>query len=282
MDALGTVRWNSSLGASEYYPYGVEYTATASDTGEKYATYTRDSLTGLDYAMSRYYYSAWGRFFSPDPYGGSARVRDPGSWNRYMYGAGDSVNNVDPTGLYGWGGGGGGGGGWGPGMGSNPYGGGGVFGGPFGCLPPGLSPDEWYDAGGDTPVWFGPSPWEFGCAQSFMGSGGAGGGGSNFAKIKQELAAAVKLATLLLNNPKQQGLRRPSRGGQNDDGAPVTAAQVLADLFAGNTYGSINPGACPVFQGLVTNACTQPVTVASGGTTQNGADITKTPPLAPL
>ncbi|MGO4880477.1 MAG: RHS repeat-associated core domain-containing protein [Bryobacteraceae bacterium] len=209
VDALGTVRWNSSLGASGYYPYGVEYTATANDT-EKYATYTRDSLTGLDYAMSRYYYSAWGRFFSPDPYGGSARVRDPGSWNRYMYGAGDPVNNVDPTGLYGWGGGGGGGGGWGPGMGSNPYGGGGVFGGPFGCLPPVLSPDEWYDAGGDTPVWFGPSPWEFGCGESVDSASGAGGGGhrgplSN-AVMLAEWYNGLQVADKALSNPNCAGL----------------------------------------------------------------------------
>jgi RHS repeat-associated protein len=54
-----------------YFPYGVEYTATGNNT-EKYATYTRDSVTGLDYAMNRYYSSQWGRFTSPDPYGGSA------------------------------------------------------------------------------------------------------------------------------------------------------------------------------------------------------------------
>jgi RHS repeat-associated protein len=114
VDALGTVRWNSSLGASEYYPYGVEFSPTANDT-EKYATYTRDSVTGLDYAVNRYYASQWGRFLSPDSYAGSVSAGNPQSWNRYAYVGGDPTHSVDPSGLYlepgggggGWGGGGG-------------------------------------------------------------------------------------------------------------------------------------------------------------------------------
>ncbi|HXM45221.1 MAG TPA: hypothetical protein VN924_28540, partial [Bryobacteraceae bacterium] len=65
VDRLGSVRWNAASGGHAYYPYGVEYNATANDT-EKYATYTRDTLTGLDYAMNRYYASTWGRFTTPD------------------------------------------------------------------------------------------------------------------------------------------------------------------------------------------------------------------------
>jgi RHS repeat-associated protein len=59
----------------------VEYTVTANDR-EKYATYTRDSLTGFDYAMNRYYASQWGRFLSPDPYGSSVKLGSPQTWNR--------------------------------------------------------------------------------------------------------------------------------------------------------------------------------------------------------
>jgi RHS repeat-associated protein len=77
----------------------VEYTATANDM-EKYATYTRDTLTGLDYAVNRYYSSIWGRFLSPDPYAGSARLSNPQSWNRYGYVSGDPVSGNDPSGLY--------------------------------------------------------------------------------------------------------------------------------------------------------------------------------------
>ena len=52
--------------------------------------------TGLDYAANRYYSSQWGRFLSPDPYGGSISPRNPQTWNRYR----DPVNGADPLGLY--------------------------------------------------------------------------------------------------------------------------------------------------------------------------------------
>jgi RHS repeat-associated protein len=35
---------------------------------DKFATYYRDSTTGLDYAQNRYYANTLGRFTSPDPY----------------------------------------------------------------------------------------------------------------------------------------------------------------------------------------------------------------------
>jgi RHS repeat-associated protein len=99
-DRLGSVRSGGpgGLGYQAQYPYGVEYTATANDR-EKYATYTRDSLTGLDYAMNRYYSSQWGRFLSPDPYGGSVKLGSPQTWNRYSYVNGDPINGNDPFGL---------------------------------------------------------------------------------------------------------------------------------------------------------------------------------------
>jgi RHS repeat-associated protein len=100
-DRLGSVR-NGQTGYEAQYPYGVEYTTTANDR-EKYATYTRDSVTGLDYAVNRYYSSQWGRFLSPDPYrsnsGGPGDPADPQSWNRYTYTRNDPVNRLDPTGL---------------------------------------------------------------------------------------------------------------------------------------------------------------------------------------
>jgi len=101
VDRLGSVRYGgaSGVGYQAQYPYGVEYTTTVNDR-QKYATYTRDSLTGLDYAMNRYYSSLWGRFLSPDPHqanmGGAG---DPGSWNRYAYAGNDPVNANDPSGL---------------------------------------------------------------------------------------------------------------------------------------------------------------------------------------
>ena len=65
---------------------------------EKYATYTRDTLTGLDYAMNRYYSSSWGRFMTPDRSWSSARPGNPQSWNRYLYVSGDPVNHKDRSG----------------------------------------------------------------------------------------------------------------------------------------------------------------------------------------
>jgi len=99
-DRLGSVRSGgpNNLGYQAQFPYGAEYTVAANDR-EKYATYTRDSLTGLDYAMNRYYSSQWGRFLSPDRYHGSTNLRNPQSWNWYSYVVGDPINGNDPFGL---------------------------------------------------------------------------------------------------------------------------------------------------------------------------------------
>ena len=72
---------------------------STSNDREKFATYTRDSYTGLDYANQRYFASTYGRFNTPDPYKASASSKDPSSWNRYSYTRGDPVNRVDPKGL---------------------------------------------------------------------------------------------------------------------------------------------------------------------------------------
>lgn len=83
----------------KFYPYGVERpSATANDT-EKFTGYFRDASTGLDYADQCYEQPGMGRFMTPDPYGGSAKAGDPGSWNKYAYVGGDPVNRVDPNGL---------------------------------------------------------------------------------------------------------------------------------------------------------------------------------------
>jgi RHS repeat-associated protein len=95
-----------------YYPYGVEFPTTippgqpgagqlqysTPNDREKYATYARDSATGLDYAVNRYYASIWGRFLSPDPQDGGY-TSEPQSLNLYGYVLGDPVNFNDPDGL---------------------------------------------------------------------------------------------------------------------------------------------------------------------------------------
>jgi len=87
----------------KYFPYGEErnYPALPNDQ-VKFATYTRDSATGLDYADQRYYASSFGRFMTADPYKASIGGSDPGSpqsWNRYAYVQGDPVNYNDHSGL---------------------------------------------------------------------------------------------------------------------------------------------------------------------------------------
>jgi RHS repeat-associated protein len=98
-DRLGSVRVMQGTTAVEYYPYGEEVTSSANDR-EKFATYTRESATGLDYANQRYYASVYGRFTSPDPSGTSAvYMPNPRSWNMYAYANSDPVSFNDPTGL---------------------------------------------------------------------------------------------------------------------------------------------------------------------------------------
>jgi RHS repeat-associated protein len=98
-DRLQTNRVNGA----RFYPYGDEITSTSNDR-EKFATYTRDSYTGLDYADQRYYASTYGRFNTPDPYMAAAKGANdpttPGSWNRYAYVQGDPINGHDSRGLY--------------------------------------------------------------------------------------------------------------------------------------------------------------------------------------
>jgi RHS repeat-associated protein len=81
-----------------YYPYGEEITWTGNDTF-KFAQLYRDSDSGLDYAVNRYYASGIGRFLTVDPSGGGSRPGSPQGWNRYAYTRGNPVTRRDPSGL---------------------------------------------------------------------------------------------------------------------------------------------------------------------------------------
>ena len=87
----------------KYFPYGEDrYSpspANPTNGQEKFATYTRDAETGLDYAYQRYYTAGLGRFMTADPLDASARLPEPQSWNRYAYVNGDPANATDPTGM---------------------------------------------------------------------------------------------------------------------------------------------------------------------------------------
>jgi len=102
VDRVGSMRLkagfdngNFSAVQPQNYPYGENRTPGT----DRFATYFRDSNTGLDYAMNRYYGSNLGRFLTPDPFGGSANAADPKSWNRYAYVGNDPINRNDPAGL---------------------------------------------------------------------------------------------------------------------------------------------------------------------------------------
>ena len=92
-DRLGSV--------GKYYPYGEERNAPQLGNDQvKFATYTRDSATGNDYADQRYYSSALGRFMTPDRLKRGVDSGTPLTWNRYAYVIGDPINSNDPTGRF--------------------------------------------------------------------------------------------------------------------------------------------------------------------------------------
>src|SRR2546423_5485134 len=79
--------------------YGEELGTSTANHQVKFATYTRDGSTGLDYADQRYYTNLIGMFLTPDPSAASAKRDNPGRWNRYSYVGGDPTNSNDPSGL---------------------------------------------------------------------------------------------------------------------------------------------------------------------------------------
>jgi RHS repeat-associated protein len=101
----GGVQWLFGYDANDPRPSCFGGFAEAVDRGTaepndelKFATYTRDAATGLDYADQRYYANNFGRFMSPDRYRSKAGGLSPASWNRYAYAIGDPVSFYDPHG----------------------------------------------------------------------------------------------------------------------------------------------------------------------------------------
>jgi len=104
-DRLGSTRATETIQqygggwtTRNYYPFGEEIT-TSSNNEYKFASTYRDSATGLDYAVNRYYASSTARFLTPDPYQASGGPASPQSWNRYAYVHNDPVNYFDPSGT---------------------------------------------------------------------------------------------------------------------------------------------------------------------------------------
>ncbi|HXE15060.1 MAG TPA: RHS repeat-associated core domain-containing protein [Bryobacteraceae bacterium] len=66
----------------------------------KFTGQLRDTETGMDYFIARYYGNALGRFISPDPANIGTDPSDPQTWNAYAYVRNNPLAFVDPTGLY--------------------------------------------------------------------------------------------------------------------------------------------------------------------------------------
>jgi RHS repeat-associated protein len=104
-DQVGSIRTITNSGGSvcydaDYTPYGSELVHTNTcPQNYKFTGYERDSETGLDYAINRYYSSRLARFMNPDPAGlTSADFESPQSLNRYAYVENSPVSLTDPFG----------------------------------------------------------------------------------------------------------------------------------------------------------------------------------------
>ncbi len=82
------------------FPFGESWYQSGAGDKTVFTSYDRDSESGLDYALARYYDSSTGTFCSADPLDGSPG--DPQSWNRYPYGRNDPIDVTDPSGKSWW------------------------------------------------------------------------------------------------------------------------------------------------------------------------------------
>jgi RHS repeat-associated protein len=104
-DWLGTerARTNSSGSVRETItslPFGDGETTSGSCTPTFFTGKERDSETGLDNLVHRYYASGMGRMMSPDPvFISAARLADPQSLNLYAYVGNNPLSMTDPDGL---------------------------------------------------------------------------------------------------------------------------------------------------------------------------------------
>lgn len=104
-DAIGTSRIvTTSDGTVCYdadsYPFGGERAyITGCSPNHKFTGKERDSESGLDDSLARYYTSSLGRFMSPDPANAGADATNPQSWKMYAYVMNNPLIFSDPSGL---------------------------------------------------------------------------------------------------------------------------------------------------------------------------------------
>ena len=115
-DHLGSTRAvmksDGTVARHDYLPFGEEIPSTiggrssvsgysaADSTKQKFTQKERDTESGLDYFLARYYSSAQGRFTSHDPVFVTAkRLIDPQRLNQYVYVRNNPLAWVDPDGM---------------------------------------------------------------------------------------------------------------------------------------------------------------------------------------
>ena len=87
----------NKAGEQGHFPFGEDWYMTNTTSPLHFATYERDSESGNDYAMHRFYVNRLARFSSTDPVIG--RVQRPQSLDLYTYVRNDPWNGADPSGL---------------------------------------------------------------------------------------------------------------------------------------------------------------------------------------
>ncbi len=104
-DWLGTERirtaYNGGVeGTYQSLPFGDGQATTGADTdANHFAQLDQDAESGTAHAQQRQDSNAQGRWLSPDPYQGSYQMRNPQSFNRYVYAMNNPLAAADPSGL---------------------------------------------------------------------------------------------------------------------------------------------------------------------------------------
>ncbi len=80
-----------------FLPFGEEMPIEAGLNSRKFTGHERDSETGLDYMVARYYSSSLGRFMAADP-GDDTELENPQTWNKYTYVRNNPLSFFDPDG----------------------------------------------------------------------------------------------------------------------------------------------------------------------------------------
>jgi len=100
------------LSRRDFLPFGEEIIANETNrkavlgynygnslTRQSFTGYEKDTESDLEFAQNRYYSNKFGRFTTVDPLMASGKVRNPQTWNRYIYVTNNPVNRIDPLGL---------------------------------------------------------------------------------------------------------------------------------------------------------------------------------------